>query len=102
MLGHVRTESADFKIYRIWAIFLAIYRIVMHLKPYHLYLWNSRDPIRLPRGQVRTMSHMIEVVSSAYFSRYNSNLLDRLSLEVIAQSKVNVIFEISVYKYNHI
>ena len=54
MLGHVRTKSADFVIYRIWASFEGFWSDLLHYRQHNWCLLISRSHIQLPRGQART------------------------------------------------
>ena len=83
MSGHVRTKSADFEIYRIWARFVAFWSVLLHCRQHNWCLWISRSHIQLPWGQGHARSRVPWAVSVAHFSRYNSNFTAIQSLGVI-------------------
>ena len=72
MSGHVRTKSADFVIYRIWAGFAAFWSVLLHCRQHNWCLRIYRSHIKLPLGQGHARSRVPWAVFAAHFSRYNS------------------------------
>ena len=80
--GDVRTKSADFAIYCVWASFAAFWSVLLHCRQHNWCLWISRNHIQLPWGQglARWVPWAVSVV---HFNRYNSNFTAVLSLGII-------------------
>ena len=84
---YVRSCSGEiggsFAIYRIWAIFVAFWSVLLHCRQHNWCLWIYTTHIQLLWGQGHGRSQVPWAVSVAHFSSYNSNLTAVLNVGVI-------------------